>query len=166
MPIYPNPGPRGLATAARSELGEQAAPRACTLVRHNCARHKASGSTHAEGSRERRQAPLVDGLAGFEPVDRARHDAGLRSQFVDAIAASCAKTKGARRQGLHRRSSSLAVPSLGAGQNVKTCYSSLRLHAPEVGFDRIAVRRAQADAREAHVRGLLLIGSHEVKTFG
>ena len=52
---------------------------------------------HAERRRDRRQNALVDGLAGLEPADRARHDGGFRCQVGGAVAACDAEAEDARR---------------------------------------------------------------------
>ena len=57
---------------------------------------------HPESSCDRGQDALVDGLAGFEALDRAREDAGCRCQLIDAVAERDAKAEDARRQWFYR----------------------------------------------------------------
>ena len=68
---------------------------------------------YAQRGRKRRQDTLVGELARFEAVDRACKDAGRRRELVDAVAASDAKTKDARRQWLYRGNSAVPVVQLG-----------------------------------------------------
>jgi len=71
-----------------------------------------SAKTHAERSREHRQRALVDSLAGFEALDRARQDASCHCQLVDTVAACDAKAYHALRQRFCRGASMVFVAPL------------------------------------------------------
>ena len=81
---------------------------------------------------------------------------------MHAVADRDPKAEDARGQGLYQDGVPVPVPP---GAAIVWC-SSLRLDAPEGGFERIADRCTETDARKAHMRLAHRIGERVAKTAG